>query len=1141
MQTYFPENNYSYFVRLQSVLEVPIYEADTPETDFELAVQQQFAQANEYIFQEEYRLALDAVSKLRGLILSVADPQLAPINRGLIDWVHFVDPAMIDPLMGVAVNVLQNTPITPSSIPTAVVSPQSHLPPDIQKRIQPFEMAGLQAPGIIQVSVLVNQAQRAASLNRWIEARDLYTRALQVVPADQVTIRAALTHDLAILHEKTGEVDTALNAAKQGISLFEEVRNFEAQQSALTTLAGMQQRAGQVDASQATLAEASDLSRKQHLFPIVFATSLADIGLTTHQPAPASRPSTPATVQADGNRSALADGPVQLLAPAIVSQAQATRSLTLLTDDNTAISILLDQNGAANLKGFYQTRIQTSDLGLIYGWSAGYPILMGYLPHMYFFVLPMAMGDCYAAMGDFTRAEQQYLSVLVYPYINQTFEILKLWTRLADLYLDWGDQLYRAARDDAASFSAARQMYERIVRTDNTVDPNSPLYQDPKFAGILNRVKAILAAANVLTLDENPALISRVLRAQQFLQQIAANLNYFGLDANFLPPFSFEYLQNIARYFAQHAMQVEQQYIQFKSQAENEEFRREQLEQQAEVASASVDLEQRNVDEANAGAAVAKATLNYAQVGLTNAQQAQNDFNNARWELLELSELEAWSSAASVGQDDEVQQTISGYTYYNTTNTRRSVVLQDLAAKRTRLSQDLEANRLQREVNSAQAYTAVAQAQVQQAQARVAVAQQRVVIAQMQQRFAEQNRDFLDMQEFSAKLWFELAREARRIVRRYLDAAIEIAFLMERAYFAETGRDLRLIKFDYGQRQTDNLLGAEALLLDIDTFTLDYARTRSKKAQFKQIISIADTFPIAFDRLKRTGQMFFETSLDMFDRAYPGFYLHKVKDVELVFVGLTNASGLYGTLRNVGVSHFRSADGSINTLAYPSDVMPLSQYEIRQDAVVFQYNPNELRLFENNGVATQWRIDLPLATNDLDFNEILDIQLVLYYDAFFSPTLEATILATLPTSGSASRGISMSLYTPDELFYLRNQGSGLLTFDASIFPLNEVNLQRKRVVIQASGDSATVGNLKLRVDSANLGSRLEVPLDAQGLADSNTAGSPLAALLSRLVFDGWTLSIDPTENPGLVKNGKLDLSGLRDLSAFLEYSFDYRK
>ena len=50
-------------------------------------------------------------------------------------------------------------------------------------------------------------------------------------------------------------------------------------------------------------------------------------------------------------------------------------------------------------------------------------------------------------------------------------------------------------------------------------------------------------------------------------------------------------------------------------------------------------------------------------------------------------------------------------------------------------------------------------------------------------------------------MWYDLAREARRITRRYLDMAIEVAVLMEKAYEAETGRDLRKIKLDYGLEQ----------------------------------------------------------------------------------------------------------------------------------------------------------------------------------------------------------------------------------------------------------------------------------------------------------------------------------------------------
>ena len=69
--------------------------------------------------------------------------------------------------------------------------------------------------------------------------------------------------------------------------------------------------------------------------------------------------------------------------------------------------------------------------------------------------------------------------------------------------------------------------------------------------------------------------------------------------------------------------------------------------------------------------------------------------------------------------------------------------------------------------------------------------------------------------------------------------------------------------------------------------------------------------------------------------------------------------------------------------------MALSQYDMRQDALAFRFSPNDLRLFENNGIATLWQLDLPPSANDFDFDEILDVQLVLYYDGFFSPALGA--------------------------------------------------------------------------------------------------------------------------------------------------------
>ena len=42
------------------------------------------------------------------------------------------------------------------------------------------------------------------------------------------------------------------------------------------------------------------------------------------------------------------------------------------------------------------------------------------------------------------------------------------------------------------------------------------------------------------------------------------------------------------------------------------------------------------------------------------------------------------------------------------------------------------------------------------------------------------------------------------------------------------------------------------------------------------------------------------------------------------------------------------------------------------------------------------------------------------------------------------------------------------------------------------------------------------------------------------MLDSWTLRITAEDNPDLVRDGALDLSGLRDVLVLLEYQFLYR-
>ncbi|MCP4549792.1 MAG: hypothetical protein GY835_25335 [bacterium] len=1149
---YMIENRYSFTSAKYLVAGSAVdYQVNSPEAEFEKWVRDSLIEAHQYLYNEEFRLALQAYEKLYKCILHLAHPTL-PLDPGYRYTLNKAQlKALASPMIQVTAHLLNNTPPPTDDIPPALYG-DIRLPTSVHQKLSPFQSAGISVGWVQQVELDIERALKGVSSQDWSMAERRYASALEAVPSGMPALQGALQNDLAIVLEKKGERAKAIRTAQSSAGRLARAKQHDNQVKVLAVLADLQGRAGQASAKTRTLAKIKRVTAAHNLTPIIAsravsarmelpgldaATRSLEIQPGVRRTAGIRRPGTVVGAR-DLSDTHLAGEVLELLALPALDKIKVTagKALTLFAEDGAPVKIRLAGNAQSSLQRFYTSRISSRDLGILMGHSFNHVQYVAYIPHVFFFVIPMAIGDTYAAMGDYESAEDSYASVLAYPYINRYTEVPKLWMRLADLYLEWGDLLYRQARNDVTLFNQARAKYEKIIRTSGQVPNNSLLYKDTSLVPMRGRISSIVNAGDVQTLNENPAVIQRVLKVQGRLEQIRTRLNYFGLAADYIPPFTFEHLYNLARHFGTQAQQAEQRYIQFKSQAENEEFRREQLAQQTELASATIELEQRGLTEAGAGVQSAQASVNYADVQHSNAVNAQNQFAAVRWELLELTELEAWAGAAAQDQDDEVRQTISGYSYYNVSGKRRSLVVQDLVHRRTRITHDLEASRLGREVASAAAYKAVAQAQLNQALARQQIAVQRVAIARMQHRHAQENLNFLDMKEFSEQLWYELARDARFHMRHYLDMATEVAFMMERAYDAETDRGLNLIKFDYGVHSMNDLMGANTLLADVDFFQLDYARTQSKKAPVTQTISLADNYPMAFQSLKLLGKALFETTLDQFDRCYPGQYLRKIRNVEIVFVGLTRASGISGTLRNIGVSEFRSQTGTKKNLVYPADVMPLSDYEVRRDMVIFRLDPKKLRIFENNGVATFWQLELPPDANDIDLRQILDVQLSISYDAFFDQALEQTVKAALPTSGSASRALSLLLEAPDELYYLRSQGTAELEFVSEMFPYTQEDLVITGVTLRVSGSAAP--GLTLSLQTGSVASAMKVTLDNEGLADSSV--NPLKKLRNKPMLDSWTVTIDPADNPGLVVDGKLDLSGIDDFNVFFEYNFKYR-
>ena len=1165
MKAYAMEIKYSHLEDLRSVtaLSSASYEVDDPESAFERRVQTDLAAARQAHLQDELGIAIRGYAQLQALILKTANPTLPVqiINHPL--WQIAYDASMFPAFVAMAAESASRTRPPVTAVPSGVVWP---VPIDPQAVItRPGLLTAGAGSQLDPIAAILDEATVFVAAGDFQGAIGAYTRALRAGGDNDVELSAHLHQDLGLLRERNGNPDAAQADLRTAQELFTKAGSPDGQVSSLAALSGLLTRQGEDGQAQEVLNLASEISRKFGIHQLEIA-GFRSVDLSTlasmAQAVPATGvqrvgqapvgPVTAARVARGGVARALASGSVAALpqpmsqaatpslqALAYVSGGRTTDVFNVVTAANGGLQISLIGDKAANLTTLYETMQVTNDLSLLHIQAAPAPMFVAYLPYIYFFVLPMSLGDCYLASGDFASAEAAYRNALTYPYLNQNVEVVQVWTRLAQTYVAWGDSTYRAAGDSAGAWPAAAEVYGKVLNPDGTIPLASPLYAHPAFATMVARATAIAAAADPMTVDDNAAVSLPIAKARLRLSQIAAGLNFLGFAPNYLPPFSFESLQTNARYLTEHAGSMEQAYIQFKSQAENEEFRQDQMDQQVDLAEASVQLEQAGVAQAQAGVAVAQQSKNYATTQLTNAQQASDDFGSVRWELEELAELDAWAQASAVDHDDEVKLTISGFDAFSSDHEPRNTVLQRLAAQRASVTDDLEQGRLDREIAAAQSYQAVAQAQVVQAQAGVAVAQQRVAVAQLQSKQAQENREFLDLREFSARHWYDLALVMKGLSTDYLDMATSVAWLMQRAYLAETSRDLHKIRLDYRNAGAGDLLGADVLLRDIDFFTVDYlTSTRSKKAPIKIAFSLGEIFPSALRALRETGIAEFATTLEQIDRLYPGFYLHKVRSVEVQFVGVSSGGGVHGTLRNIGVSHFRSSDGGVTQLVYPADVMPLSLYDARNDALVLRADPQQLRLFENNGAATMWRLELPLGTNDVDLGALLDVSLIVSLDAFFDGTLETTVKATLPTTGSASRSTSLRLQAPDELFFLRTQGSGSLVVAAADLPRTQKNVARTSFTLRLVGEPGVIGARTVRLTPASTGTELVVTTDADGLVQ----GAPVASLLGAGVADSFAIEIRAADNPTLpVGPGGIPvLSGLTDVSVYQSYSFTWR-
>jgi hypothetical protein len=458
------------------------------------------------------------------------------------------------------------------------------------------------------------------------------------------------------------------------------------------------------------------------------------------------------------------------------------------------------------------------------------------------------------------------------------------------------------------------------------------------------------------------------------------------------------------------------------------------------------------------------------------------------------------------------------------------------------------------------------------------IAARDVEIAKLGQQIIDNTLEFLGEKiqriqngELNPDLYYAAAEAFRALAERHLDAAIQLAYLFERAVaFLRLDPDVNgTIKFDYlpliPDQQGNTLTAADRLAADLEA-VVSKNLPLTKFQLLTETYSLRLFYPIEFNRFLQTGDMDFTVSLYELNKRRPGVWRQRIKHIDVVVRGLVPITGYTGRIIHRGSFLLRDKDTTPEpgagrfipteqqlaeafealkdgaTQGLPmAGVMPFLLDEDRLELSPDQPPPNlgdpapeALLPMEGYGPAGDWRLEI----ENIDLRLVTDVLLRVTYvipesDGDLSRRVEGLIAAYEHELSPEDR---LDLITP---FSLRQQfpdtfsqlvgGQASLALRREDFPSGITDLKLKTVVAQAL-DRQKKGVEGLALGIARPGTALDLVRStrADGFSEDVTVPIPFLPRAERFPVEGnYTLRLP---DPG-------QASRLDDLILFVIYEF----
>ncbi len=333
---------------------------------------------------------------------------------------------------------------------------------------------------------------------------------------------------------------------------------------------------------------------------------------------------------------------------------------------------------------------------------------------------------------------------------------------------------------------------------------------------------------------------------------------------------------------------------------------------------------------------------------------------------------------------------------------------------------------------------AIGEAQIGAAQAHVGVAEQERRIAQTQITQAQAVAEFLARKFTNAELYEWMSGVLGEVYSYFLQQATALAQLAENQLaFERQDTPPKFIQVDYwdvpseaGLLTTDQkapdrkgLTGSARLLRDL--YQLDqYAfETDKRKLNLSQTFSLSRMAPFDFEQFRQTGVLTFATPMSLFDHDFPGHYLRLIKRVRVSVIALIPPHhGIRATLTATGISRVVTGGDVFQQVVVRRDPELVALTSPISATGVFEMDvQSEMLLpFESMGVDTFWQFEMPRAANPFDFRTVADVLVTIEYTALNSFDYRQQVIKMLDLKISGERSFIFTSQFADAWYDLHN-------------------------------------------------------------------------------------------------------------------------